>query len=510
MLGISEGRKDIEAIYQKNGISHVFAISGMHLGLIYNVIKKSLKKKKRRTKFFYSWLIVTLYYSIITKSASSRRAYTFLSLLTINKMISWKISKSKLFLLNLCIHFICFPFSLFQTGFQYSFLISFVFIKWNSKERNKVKALIKTSVLAFLFSVPITANTNYTINIWAILNNIILTPFVITILFPILLCSVLCPWLSLFPKILLDSFEKINILISQLPLTEIILPKISWYFFLIYYVFLILWITYKNRYSKMFLLIFFVGWYFSPKWQNFGYVHFLDVGQGDSILIVSPYQKEVILIDTGNKNSYLLENSIQFFHSLGIQEINALILTHGDLDHIGNALQLLEQFPVKHIILNRGLDTNIETEIKRKYPDLIEEKYSSEFLKLQTISLTVKGTENQNSIVNHVCIYQTCFLFLGDLDQNGEKELLQKYKFSAEILKVGHHGSKTSTSRNLLKQKWEYAIISAGRNNLYHHPNKEVINRLQEKQIKILNTQALGTISFQIHQKGYTIFTCPP
>lgn len=509
ILGIKEEEnREVEESYRHNGISHIFAISGLHLTIIYQFFSRH-KKEKRNILFAYS--MVCLYYSIIVISSSSKRAFLFLTLNTINQLFHLRLSKSYLFFLTLCFMIIRNPLVLFQIGFQYSCIISFSFLIFSQNSSSKSYHFVKSSVTAFLFSIPITAHTNYMINPWSILNNIVLVPVMMKVLFPLLLLSFLCPILGIIPKQLLDIFEIINITFTKLPGSMITMPKIAPFWFLIYYLVLVLLIIFKKKRLFLVLILWLILWHFSPKWNALGLVHFIDVGQGDCTLIISPYQKEIILIDTGIASEKNLENLLTLLRSFGISKIHTLMITHGDKDHIGNALALLEQIEINKIVLNQGANTETEQVIKKKYGSIIKTNFNSNVISFHTLTIPKKESENDNSIINHLCLYQTCFLFLGDINQEGEEEIMKKYRLKVDVLKVAHHGSKTSTSPKLLEEHTiKYAIISAGKNNIYHHPHQEVLNRLTNQKITILKTLEEGTITFKIKPNSYTILTCPP
>jgi competence protein ComEC len=510
LIGIKEDENEsVEESYRQNGISHIFAISGMHLGAIYQFFGHHSKKKKKNILLAYGATV--LYYSCIIITPSSKRAFLFLTLNTINQLFNLKQSKGYLFVLAICFVLMENPFVLFQIGFQYSFVVSLVFLIFYEKKQPKWQKMFKSSVIAFLFTIPITACSNYFINPWSIINNLVLVPLMTSFIFPILLLTLIFPVLECISVFLINFFEKINILLTTLPFSIVVMPKISAFWFIIYYFLLVMLFSIKKRVLILLIFLFLEFWHLSSHWDNQGYVHFLDVAQGDSTLIIAPYQKEVILIDTGQKDDYRLKNMLTFFHSLGIKKINTLILSHGDQDHLGNAQNLLKKIKIDHIVLNKGDDTKEEQEIRKNNASKILKHYVSQNISFQTLSLSIKESENENSIVNHVCIYQTCFLFLGDIDASKEQELISKYQIPVDIIKIAHHGSNTSTSKELLQAiKAKHAIISVGKNNLYHHPHQKVIKRLQNQGINILKTFELGTISFEIQRKYYTISTCPP
>jgi len=160
----------------------------------------------------------------------------------------------------------------------------------------------------------------------------------------------------------------------------IIFPKVPIIFIFIYYV--IIHLKIKIKYLLLFLLL--IGWKYFFKINNYYEVYFLDINQGDCIIIVSPYQKDVVMIDTGGKISYseeswkksnknynLSDNVIKFLKSKGISKINWLILSHGDYDHMGEAINLVNNFKVEKIIFNCGELNDLEQDFLQLFINFI-------------------------------------------------------------------------------------------------------------------------------------------
>jgi len=511
LLGIKE-KTDIEEVYRQNGLSHIFVISGMHMGMIYQWFQKFCSRKVSTKKSqLIALIILTIYRLLIIPSASSKRAYSFFVFLSWNKWSKINLSTKQIFWFNLCFHLIQNPSSIFQISFQYSFLLSFAFLYFKKKSSNQIWNLFYHSLLAFLFSLPITAYYQYAINPWSILINCIMLPIITKVLFPCLILSFAIFPLQIFVSKWIHIIEKLNTYFFKMPEREWILPKVHPILPILYFLILILLLKFKKRIFRFILVLILLFWHYYYKLDYHGYLFFLDVGQGDSCLIISPYQKEVILLDTGYKNKYLTDNFLVFLKSYGLQKINLLILSHGDNDHLGNAKELLKKIEIDYIWMNEGRKNAAEIELEETYPSKIITKYQPINLSFHNLSHVKRTTENENSLVFHICIYKMCTLFLGDLDRTGEEEIIRKYHLNASLLKVAHHGAKTSTSEELLRKiQFKMAIISAGRNNQYLHPHNEVLKKLAKYQITILNTQEQGTISWKITPKRYTIITNPP
>ena len=243
----------------------------------------------------------------------------------------------------------------------------------------------------------------------------------------------------------------------------------------------------------------------------------IDVGQGDSILIELPHSQNV-LIDTGGKNKYKItkwkkrkkeysiskDTIIPLLKSFGIKKLSVLILSHGDYDHIGEAINLVNNFKIEKVIFNCGEYNDLEQKLikvldkkKIQYYSCIKE-LSIDENKLYFLQTKEYDNENDNSNVIYTDLNGYKFMFMGDASMLTEKEIMNKYNLSnIDILKVGHHGSNTSSSKEFInKINPKYSIISVGKNNHYGHPNKEVLDNLINS--KIYRTDKDGSIMFKI------------
>lgn len=236
-------------------------------------------------------------------------------------------------------------------------------------------------------------------------------------------------------------------------------------------------------------------------------VHFIDVGQGDSILIRTPEEK-VILIDAGVRSAGQVV--VDYLAAAGITSIDIIVGTHPHADHIGGLIQVMEELPVGKVI-DSGKVHNTLT--YQDYLAVIEEKKIPFFegragqeIELDShvnIKILHPGSDLDSYCLNNASIvikllYGTVgFLFTGDAEKEAEKEILERdYDLSlVNILKVGHHGSRTSTSPSFLDAlSPEAAVIFAGQDNPYGHPHSEVIDRLTDAAADVYRTDIHGTI----------------
>ena len=308
---------------------------------------------------------------------------------------------------------------------------------------------------------------------------------------------------------LISSFSSILLYIP------IYIQKINNIEIIIYYILLILIIKKHNKMIKFFI-IFLICLYIKPLCNNSNYIYYIDVSQGDSSLVVTKNNKS-ILIDTGG-NNYDIMNSkmIPFFKSIGLKKIDYLILSHGDFDHIGYSFDLINNYKVKNVIFNCGDFNNLEL----KLIDLLSSKNINYDVCINELNvdgyifyfLQTKNydNENDNSNVIYVDINSYKLLFMADASITTEKEIMNKYNIpNIDILKVGHHGSKTSSNKSFINYiNPTYSIISVGKDNRYGHPNKEVLYNLKDS--KIYRTDEVGSVRFKIKNNGLTIETYSP
>ena len=494
------------------GIIHLFSVSGMHITLLLSLFDNLVKKSKIKNKLIIIFLI--LYYSLI-KSISLLRCIIFFLIKKINNNYNFGFSKYKEIIISIILILIIKPKSIYDIGFYYSVILSSGISIFNIKvkEKNKIKKKIFLSIFIFLLSFPLNIYTSFEVNVLSIIYNLIFIPYVSFLLFPLSLLTFLFPFLDNLLILFIDVFEYLINIFKSINLS-FIFHKPSIILIIIYYliIFLILY-NYKFVYLLLIILLFHYNYNFLfPK----SYVLFFDVGQGDSILI--HLKKYNLLIDTGgNNNSSISKNiTIPVLKSYGIRKIDYLILTHGDSDHMGEAINLVDNFDIEKVIFNCGEYNDLEKDlvkelIKNKidYYSCIKELNINNN-RLYFLQTKEYDNENDNSNVIYVEIKGFKYLFMGDSGIDKEKDILDKYNLNnIDVLKVGHHGSKTSSSKEFINEiNPKYSIISVGKDNYYKHPHKEVLETL--KNSKIYRTDLDGSIMFRINNNKLKIEICAP
>lgn len=255
-------------------------------------------------------------------------------------------------------------------------------------------------------------------------------------------------------------------------------------------------------------------------------VLFLDIGQGDSILVLSP-GGHTMLIDGGNSSKDASEVIIPALHAHGHDRLDFLVATHPDQDHIGGLVTVIQKIPVSHAVLtgqehttqtyeaflgeiSRLVNAGQLTPIKARRGTSLD---LDPALKVEVLApgddVVATRDTNNASIVIRLTYGAVSFLFTGDAEEDEETWILDRGSdVRAQILKVSHHGSKNGTSEAWLNAASpEVAVISVGAENRYGHPSSQVIERLARRKVKVYRTDQQGTITVTTDGSGYQVST---
>ena len=508
-------QEDIKENYRIIGISHLFSVSGMHIGLIVFVIDKVIRKNKAKYILIFFLLCILLFLTNYTESLL--RCFVFLILSHINKKLKLDIKTEEILLLAASFLLLYNSYFIYSIGFLFSFIITFfIIISKKLISGNYVFKTLKLSVICFLASIPIISYSFYTLNLLSPIFNTILIPIVSFVIFPIGILELFIPQIDSMYLLLIKLFEWVVNEMSKITIFTFVISKPCIIIVILYYIVLFLSLKRNMKYILLFILILIIN--INSKYLIFKpFITFLDVGQGDSNVVILPKGKTIV-IDTGGNvfNDNIVKYKTKpFLNSMGINKIDYLILSHGDYDHMGEAINLVNNFKVEKVIFNCGPFNDLEKDLIKvldkkeiKYYSCIEE-LNIDNNKLYFLQTKEYDNENDNSSVIYTELDGYKFMFMGDASITTEKEILNKYNLSnIDVLKVGHHGSKTSSSINFINQiNPKYSIISVGKNNRYGHPNKEVLKNLNQS--TIYRTDQDGSIMFKINNK-LKIETCSP
>ena len=504
----------LEEKFRNLGISHLFALSGTQISFLISIITLRRNSFNLKNLVFVICVLIS-YYLIIDDCAAIDRALIFSLVFSINKTFNLNILPLFLILLSLSILVFLNPYYIYDVGFQYSTVISCTLILYmnNKKNRGKIVDLLEVSWVSFLVSLPISLYHFSYINPFSILYNLFYVPFINVIIFPLSMICFFLPYLSFILEFFIGVFESSVSFLSSINIGHITLARFNLFYYLLYYVliFSYLFIKVKKQIFLLLILLMVIIHFYYPKIFPKDVLYMIDVGQGDSFLITS--NNKNMLIDTGGVMSYYTEEWMQyekenggtylvtFLNQLGITRLDYLVLTHGDYDHAGEALTIMGKIDVKTVFFN-GNDLNT---LEKKIWDNSSNHYKlteGDSFSLGNFSFLVISNiysdENDSSLVLYSSIYDKKILFMGDASIKSEEYVLNNYNFEdITILKVGHHGSRTSSSEEFIRMiNPTYALISAGVNNRFNHPHREVVKRLDDNGTIIFNTQINGMIMF--------------
>ncbi|KRM19049.1 late competence protein comec, dna transport [Ligilactobacillus hayakitensis DSM 18933 = JCM 14209] len=520
MLTIGMRNQDFEKVNQniKNmGLLYIFCLSGMHVQYIVKFIKKLLQSLRITSDWTSVILLFILpcYLILAGSSSSIIRAVMmvwlpiFSDLILKNKLdtlTSWSLTM----LINLVFN----PLIAYNMGMQLSYLLSLALILCENKN------IIELNLKMTGYSIPLMLWHTYQWNLLTTIFSICIVPVFEFVIIPAVALGIFIhPFTGISENILALislSFSFFN----KLPFLVTFGKPSLWVVVLLILNMFLLEIDSFRKFGLIFqvgiyLFSFFQIHYFSPE-----EVTFFDIGQGDSALIKGKGSRDVTVIDTGGRVAFKQKKWQQpqtqttsgqrviqnYLYSKGITRINSLYLTHKDDDHIGNFPSLSKGMKIDEIYVPSGMEAennfldkvNQTTLYRTRIVPITSQNYSKQN-SLQILHPFERGKgENEDSLVLIYSFKGIKFLFMGDLDQENELKILQRYPaLKCDVLKVGHHGSKTSSSADFISTiKPKEAIISAGYHNMYQHPNIETIETLNLNNVVYNITFETGMVKF--------------
>lgn len=534
--------EDIQESFKTSNLSHMLAVSGAHvsyiiLGLTY-VLQNSIIGKKNGK---IVCIIFLLFFMAITNFTPSVTRACIMAILTLLSSIIYR--KSDVYTnisVAALITLIFNPYSLLDLGFQLSYggtIGIIIFIKRiqekksNSKVINYIKQMALVSIYANIIIIPIMMYHFNTVSFTFIISNIMASPILVIIVitgFLFIITSItakpLTRLIAIFIKPILSILIKISQICSKLPFSNILVVTPYMFNVISYYAIILYCIkSKKNNKCKIIIgllivliLINFIIYIFPQKLRIF----FIDVGQGDSTLIITP-DKKTVLIDGGGSDSFDVGEKVLLPYLLDrrILKIDYVLISHFDTDHCGGILTIMEKVKVKNIIISEQAEHSENYErfkklmihkkirlIEVKKGDKIKIGRYSEFkILFPTSRLLSENPLNNNSIVAQFNYNNFKMLFTGDIEKLAEQQILktEKAEIRADILKVAHHGSKTSSIPEFIKAvRPKIALIGVGKNNTFGHPNQQTIKNLENIKCRIYRTDLQGEIIIKIDQKG--------
>ncbi len=590
LLGLVLGNKqeldeETQENYRNASMSHILAVSGMHVAYVIlgiNLIFKNIIGK-RNTNILN--IIVLIFYMFITNFSPSITRAGIMGIIAISSKLIYR--KNDIYTsmsISLLLILLNNPFSIQNLGLQLSYggVIGIIifnksilkFLK-NLKIKNKtykykirpliqkytdkIKEIISVSLSVQIAIIPIILYNLNIFNPYFLITNLILSfaigPIIILGFLFIIIACINFSIAKIFEPILRAGITTINFIsnIGKLPFSKIYIATPNLNSIIIYYLFVaVLFIIYniysakkanktqirtknliaiakiKLRKNKqkikpiiaiIILLILVVN--LIPKNLK---IHFIDVGQGDSTLIVTP-QNKTILIDGGGSSSEFdvgKNTLVPYILDRGFTQIDIIIISHFDQDHVGGIMTVLQELKVKKVYISKQVEKSKNYE---KFLDIVSNKKIKVYEVVSGNKIHIEKnlyidilwpTNNQittnilnnNAIVCNLHYKNFSMLFTGDIEKIAEIEILEKYSrttqfLKANILKVGHHGSKSSSISEFLNTaKPQIAVIGVGKNNKFGHPNSEVLQRLENINSKIFRTDLNGEITIEVNKRS--------
>lgn len=553
LLGLLAGDRSgipdaIRNDFQRTGLVHVLAISGFHVVLLAGILSVFLKATRlpHKAANIIAIALLFIYVPVTGGSPAVKRAVLMFAIPQLGTMFGKPANTFNSLGVALLFILLPDPSLLWNTGFQLSATATAGILLGNSCNpfKSVPEGLRKSSLwklaegyvlsptyvtlCATLATAPFLIHHFKTLSPLAWLGNIIIVPLVSwgmqAGLFALLspfepMCDIFCAAAGFFlrmasflTRLLSDSS---GAAITVGPFSPAILLLLG-------ALFALLPAIRKNAIAKrfailcllLFSVIFCVQGYMRishPSWN----LALIDVGQGDSILLTTPSGKH-ILVDSGDRSKRDMGKDVivPFLRHSGIQRLDALVITHPDLDHFGGASSILRTFPVKEVWINECSRTEAKEDWQKTIATAADREipirdigrgftWTERHFEIQAVhpnpnsAAGLKCSDaNQGSITLRAHGLGHSAMLTGDLTAAGEKEILaSEAKIRSDILKLGHHGSKTSSSAPFLDAVApQLALISSGRKNRFRHPSKQVIERLDSLHIPYLNTATSGTV----------------
>lgn len=551
LIGFQENvDSDMTRAYQKLGITHLFAISGLHIAILSLILFQGLLRIGVRKELATILLLVALpIYGVLAGGAPSVwRAVLVVEFILITQ-IKWKLPMSDALSISFIFFVFIEPWSIYQIGFQLSYLAT-VSLVYSGKLLNRYRSwIVQSFFITFvcqLIVYPLLLFHFYEISISSLIANIIFVPLFSFIILPINIVLLIASYIPvMLERVLFFFYEPIRTMLSQFILWAQTIPYQMWipgkpsYLLMIlaYICVFSLFYLFDKRVKiwkcGLFLFIPILLLQIGTKWTEDMKISFISVGQGDCILIELPYREEIYLIDTGGVVRFEQEEwkettapyeigrqvVVPYLKGKGIHRIDKLIITHADSDHVEGAEEVLQEIGVSEIHISPNSYTkDVMNELlevaKQKGIPIKEQKAGYHwsingylFQYLWPMDLTYEG--NNDSLVLYVTKGSFQALFTGDLVVTGEEQLLKQYPqiHHIDILKAGHHGSKTSSSQRFVETLLpQLTIFSTGENNRYGHPHQEVVERFQSYGLQMIDTKDSGTIEITVTDEGMVVF----
>lgn len=532
---------DVINLFRHWNISHLLAISGLHtaifVGILYTLFTKILKLTIERTQILIIFAL-PLFAILSGAEPSVVRASFMVILFIILNLLNIKLIASDILSLVFISLLIINPMLINHIGFQFSFAVTFSLLisaKWLSQTNNRLIQSLQISFISQIIILPLQLHYFTVFQPLSILLNIIVIPYFTILVIPVMFLMLIS---LLLPSFMMSSFDFLFQMIHHLFLNYLfrlndlfpehfIVGELHLNHFFVYYLILFSFMWSLEKYRMKQSMIFGVAFvlmlfYLNTKeaYSSEGRVTMLDIGQGDAIMVELPYREGVFMIDAGSHFSFTdmkatktVYNQVikPYLYYRGIDRIDGIFLSHDHIDHTGSLQFILDDFHVKEVFVSPYHPVEGELlDLIKKNKTILTVIQPSENIERSALNFQVlhpvkdHHDENDNSLIIYSKIGGISWLFNGDASTHNELDLIKAFpKLKIDVLKVGHHGSNTSTHKTFLETvEPRYALISAGENNVYGHPTPDIIERLKAYDISLYRTDQDGAIEYVFNVKS--------
>lgn len=513
LLAKADDELAIKDNYRQLGVVHLLSLSGLHVSLYCLIISAAGYRlhltEEEVTVICICWLAAGIFLS--GWQPGFVRAGISYALKKISRFRRWSLSACDLLGLTLCLHLLLQPRLFLNIGAQLSYLLT-----WGLQLVEKRPSWQQGICLNLLIAPVLLANF-YGLNILTCLFNLAVVPYFNYWVMPLTFLG-LIPFFTPWCEGLLASGELLLAKFAKTQLGWLAFGQVTWWQEAVLTGLTLYWLLWqlpvKHKIWHWPWLLY-VLCFLSLHFPLSGQVTFIDVGQGDSILLTTPGRRQAYLIYTGGqlnfgrrkkRSAQVLRTTLPYLKAQGITKLDGVFLSHQDADHIGDLRALLQAVPVDHLYFGAGLDKNAA--FKRKLAGLnlpvqLHPLLAGDCLQLnKELQIQVLWPQkpdpgsNEDSLCLLAKFPQRTWLFTGDLDREHER-VLAEANIQADYLKLGHHGSKTASYPKFLKAVHPQRVfISAGVDNRYGHPHPETIKTLQQLGLPADNTAECGMITW--------------
>ncbi|BDR60431.1 DNA internalization-related competence protein ComEC/Rec2 [Lactobacillus xylocopicola] len=509
--------------YRNLGVIHILSISGLHVGIYTLVISIICSYLKLTEEEAFGCCLVVLILGILLSNGQAgfiRASLTYF-LGKVFKFKGVRLAHFDLLGLACLLHLALNPRLLLGLGALLSYVLAL-----GLELTSQMTSFKRSLALNFLLT-PLLLLYFFQFNVLTIFFNLLVVPYFNWVVMPVTVINLVVfatiPNVALFFEDVLVISEGLIGKLSATRLGLLTFGKINWWQCLLLLALTAIWLLLVNdqgltkrlrqRLMKV-ILFMYVIFFALIHFPLTGQVTFIDVGQGDSILVTTPFPRRVYLIDVGGRLNFgkrkitpqVNQITVPLLKAQGISKIDGIFVSHQDADHVGDLGPLLEQVKVGKLYMAAGLINNpsFRKRIAGKVRNnqLVQLLAGKQVIEPQVhfnvvYPLKPGRGENEDSLSLMFKLANKTWLFTGDLGQAGEQEIMTKYGLAVNYFKLGHHGSRTASNPDFLQNlQPDLVFISAGRNNRFGHPHPETLATLQSYHIPWVSTQDCGMITW--------------